>query len=75
MSEAYKKVGRGGAGNFYSKKNVEDVKGKGKAVVGPLFFKPFEACQFPMALQIRSLDLSLSCFDCVFCTKDFLNLS
>ncbi|KAH8793903.1 hypothetical protein BGZ57DRAFT_848232 [Hyaloscypha finlandica] len=32
MSEPYKKVGRGGAGNFYSKKDVEDVKGKGKAV-------------------------------------------
>ena len=33
MSEPYKKVGRGGAGNFYSKKDIEDVKGKGKAVV------------------------------------------
>ncbi|KAE9379164.1 hypothetical protein N431DRAFT_478238 [Stipitochalara longipes BDJ] len=32
MSEPYKKVGRGGAGNFYSKKDVEDIKGKGKAV-------------------------------------------
>ncbi|KAN0114976.1 hypothetical protein V8E51_004520 [Hyaloscypha variabilis] len=32
MSEPYKKVGRGGAGNFYSKKTVEDIKGKGKAV-------------------------------------------
>lgn len=40
MSEPYKKVGRGGAGNFYSKK--EDVKGKGKAVVCPPFFLPFE---------------------------------
>jgi hypothetical protein len=25
MAEAYKKVGRGGAGNFYSKKDVQDV--------------------------------------------------
>ncbi|RDW71108.1 hypothetical protein BP5796_04882 [Coleophoma crateriformis] len=29
--DVYKKVGRGGAGNFYSKKDIEDVKGKGKA--------------------------------------------
>jgi hypothetical protein len=40
MSEAFKKVGRGGAGNFYSKKDVEDVKGKGKAAVCPLFLSP-----------------------------------
>jgi hypothetical protein len=33
MADAYTKMGRGGAGNFYSKKGVEDVKGKGKAVV------------------------------------------
>jgi hypothetical protein len=25
MTEPYKKVGRGGAGNFYSKKGIEDV--------------------------------------------------
>lgn len=31
--EVYKKVGRGGAGNFYSKKDIEEVKGKGKADV------------------------------------------
>ena len=41
MSEPYKKVGRGGAGNFYSKKEVEDVKGKGKAVVRPPFLTQF----------------------------------
>ncbi len=35
MAEAYKKMGRGGAGNFYNKKSVEDVKGKGKAIVTP----------------------------------------
>jgi hypothetical protein len=46
MSEAFKKVGRGGAGNFYSKKDVEDVKGKGKAAVCPFFFIPIEAFQF-----------------------------
>jgi hypothetical protein len=41
MAEAYKKVGRGGAGNFYSKKEVEDVKGKGKAIVCPPLLTPF----------------------------------
>jgi hypothetical protein len=45
MSEPYKKVGRGGAGNFYSKKTVEDIKGKGKAVVCPLFFSLFAAVE------------------------------
>lgn len=50
MAEAYKKVGRGGAGNFYTKKEVEDVKGKGKgkAVVCPPFLTPFEASQFTL---------------------------
>ena len=46
MAEAYKKVGRGGAGNFYSKKEVQDIKGKGKAVVCPLFLPLLEAFQF-----------------------------
>jgi hypothetical protein len=50
MAEAYKKVGRGGAGNFYTKKEVEDVKGKGKgkAVVCPPFLTSFEASQFTL---------------------------
>jgi hypothetical protein len=46
MAEAYKKVGRGGAGNFYSKKSVEDVKGKGKAVVFLPFFSPLPCLYF-----------------------------
>ena len=32
MTEPYKKVGRGGAGNFYSKKDVQDVVQAGEAV-------------------------------------------
>lgn len=55
MSEPYKKVGRGGAGNFYTKKDVEDVKGKGKAVVWPLFFLTPETFQFSIVFHLRAI--------------------
>jgi hypothetical protein len=38
MTDVYKKVGRGGAGNFYSKKDVEDVSKVAAAVISPSYF-------------------------------------
>jgi hypothetical protein len=43
MTEMYKKVGRGGAGNFYNKKDVEDVSKAAAAVIPPFLLLAFLA--------------------------------
>jgi hypothetical protein len=43
MTDVYKKVGRGGAGNFYSKKDVEDVSKAAAAVMPPFLLPAFLA--------------------------------
>src|SRR3954452_15601742 len=47
MSEPYKKVGRGGAGNFYSPKDIEDVSKAAESVFPPFTF------QFSPSLQLH----------------------
>jgi hypothetical protein len=55
MTDVYKKVGRGGAGNFYSKKDIEDVSKAAAAVIPPflllafLLADPIPLTHFPLS--------------------------
>jgi hypothetical protein len=58
MTDVYKKVGRGGAGNFYSKKDIEDVSKEATAVISPflllafLLANPIPLTLFPIPIKI-----------------------
>jgi hypothetical protein len=58
MTDVYKKVGRGGAGNFYSKKDIEDVSKAAAAVISPFLLLAFLAPPLADPIPLTCIPLS-----------------
>jgi hypothetical protein len=59
MTDAYKKVGRGGAGNFYSKKDVEDVSKAAASVIPPFLLSCYPESQGLLLADLNPLNVFL----------------
>jgi len=71
MAQPYKKVGRGGAGNFYSKKDIEDVSKTVAPVLYP-FFLPHPSLPLHSS-QLRSQFFPTNSFDHLYYQRPTAN--